>query len=259
MNIRILGSGSSGGVPLIGCRCAVCTSSDPRNKRTRSSILVAEGETKILIDASPDLRQQFLAYGVTGVDAVLLTHAHADHLHGIDDLRSVNYARNAPLNIWGSPECLAETTRRFAYAFEPPKTNQGIWYAPSLVPRPIEGAFSIGALHDIRPMLLDHGIGREPVLGFRFGKFAYTTDVHTIPDAAWPVLAGVDVWLVDCLSESPNWAHSNLAQTLAWIDRTKPKRAILTHMNHSVDYATWAAKLPTGIEPGYDGMEFEVV
>lgn len=256
MKVRILGCGSSGGVPLIGCKCAVCTSADPRNKRTRVSIVVEHEGTRVLVDASPDLRQQFLAADLSVVDAVILTHGHADHAHGLDELRSVNYYRNAPLDLWAAPDCLAEVQRRFGYAFEPP-TADGIWYLPSLVPRPVDGPFEIGRLR-IEPFQQIHGVGRDPVLGLRFGNFAYSTDVKEMPEAAFEVLKGIEVWVVDCLSERPNPAHSHLEQTLAWIRRVGPKRAILTHMNHSIDYHELAARLPPGVEPGHDGLVVDV-
>ncbi len=257
MKITILGCGGSGGVPLIGCKCPVCTSSDPRNKRTRCSIMVEVGSTRLLVDAAPDLRQQFLANGFSEVDAVILTHAHADHLHGIDDLRSVNYHRNAPLDVWATAGTLAEAQRRFSYAFNPPRHVEGIWYAPSLRPREITGAFQIGDVM-VQPFEQNHGRDRDPTLGLRFGPFAYSTDVKEMPEAAFAVLEGVEVWVVDCLQEKPNIAHSDLEQTLSWVRRVGPKRAVLTHMNHTVDYATWKAKLPQGVEPAYDGMVIEI-
>ena len=253
MKVTVLGCGGSGGVPLIGCACAVCTSDDPRNKRTRVSIVVEEGPTRVLVDASPDLRQQFLANGLATVDAVVLTHGHADHIHGIDDLRSINFHRNAPLDVWGDRLTMAETLRRFGYAFHPPRTNDGIWYAPSLVAREISGRFTIGTL-EIVPFDQAHGGDRDPTLGLRFGRFAYSTDVKELSEDAFRAIAGVEVWVVDCLQEGPNPAHSHLEQTLGWIARVKPRRAILTHMNHRVDYAEWAARLPSGVEPAYDGM-----
>ncbi len=256
MKVRVLGCGSSGGVPLIGCKCPVCTSTNPRNKRTRVSIVVEEGDTRVLVDASPDLRQQFLAADLATVDAVILTHGHADHVHGLDELRSVNFNRNASLDLWGAPECLAEVQGRFSYAFGPPSPT-GIWYVPSLVPRPIDGPFEIGDL-TVEPFWQEHGGDRDPVLGLRFGKFAYSTDVKTMPEAGFTALAGVEVWIVDCLSDRPNFGHSHLDQTLAWIRRVGPRRAILTHMNHQVDYDAWVARLPAGVEPAYDGMVVDI-
>jgi len=258
MKVTILGCGGSGGVPLIGCRCPVCTSSDPRNKRSRVSVLVeSQAGTRILVDASPDLRQQFLANDVTTVDAVILTHAHADHLHGIDDLRSVNYHRNAPLDVWGDGETIAQATRRFDYAFDPPRTNRGSWYAPSLVARVIDGPVRVKDL-TVQTFSQIHGGTRPPTLGLRFGRFAYSTDVLELPEAAFSALQGIEVWIVDCLQEAPSPAHSHLAQTLRWIERVRPRRAILTHMNHHLEYADLAARLPNGVEPGRDGLVIDI-
>lgn len=257
MKVTILGCGGSGGVPLIGCTCPVCTSTDPRNKRTRVSIVVEQDGTRVLVDTSPDLRQQFLANGLAKVDVVVLTHSHADHLHGIDDLRSVNYHRNAPLDIWADKQTLAEAMTRFGYAFNPPRHVDGIWYAPSLRAKELTGPLTVGPI-TVVPFSQEHGGDRDPTLGLRFGKFAYSTDVKDMPEAAFKALAGVEVWVVDCLQERPNVAHSHLEQTLSWIARVKPRRAVLTHMNHTVDYATWKAKMPPGVEPAYDGMVLEI-
>jgi phosphoribosyl 1,2-cyclic phosphate phosphodiesterase len=257
VKVTILGCGGSGGVPVIGCRCAVCTSTHPRNRRTRVSIVVEDRDTRVLIDAAPDLRQQFLTAGLATVDAAILTHAHADHLHGIDDLRAVNYQRNGPLDVWGDANTLREATTRFGYAFSPPANNAGIWYTPALMAREITGAFEIGALRAV-PFRQEHGMGRWPTLGLRFGRFAYSTDVKEMPEEGFQALAGVAVWIVDCLQERPNPAHSHLEQTLAWIARVNPERAILTHMSHHLDYAALAAKLPAGVEPAYDGMVVEI-
>ena len=257
MKVIVLGSGGSGGVPLVGCACAVCTSANPRNRRTRVSIVVEEGPVRVLIDAAPDLRAQLLASGIKHLDAVILTHAHADHLHGIDDLRAINHHRDAPLDIWADAATLAEARGRFGYAFEPPRTADGIWYAPALVGREIAGPFAIGSL-GVTPFAQIHGGDRLPTLGLRFGRFAYSTDVKTLPEEAFAALSGIDAWVVDCLQERPNVAHSHLAQTLDWIQRVKPKRAYLTHMNHTLEYAALAANLPPGIEPAYDGQVIDV-
>jgi phosphoribosyl 1,2-cyclic phosphate phosphodiesterase len=256
MKVRILGCGSSGGVPIIGCKCPVCVSTHPRNKRTRVSIVVEEGPTRVLVDASPDLRQQFLAADLATVDAVVITHSHADHTHGIDELRSVNFHRKAPLDVWSTPNCLAELQQRFGYAFQPPHPSNA-WYAPVLVPQPINGPFSVGAL-DVVPFEQIHRADDDPTLGLRFGRFAYSTDARELPEAAFAALKGVEVWIVDCLMEKPNFGHSHLEQTLAWIERVKPRRAFLTHMNHSVDYEAWSARMPAGVELAYDGMVLEV-
>lgn len=257
MRVTVLGCGPSAGVPLVGCACAVCTSTQPRNRRTRSSILVEEGETRVLVDTSPDLRAQLLTNKINRVDAVVYTHGHADHLHGIDDIRSINYLTNRAVPAYGDDATLAELRMRFGYAFDNAGPRNGFWYQPKLEARPIRGPFRVGAL-EIRPFIQGHGIVPEPTLGFRFGAFAYSTDVKEIPEEGFQTLAGVEVWLVDCLAEKPNPAHSDLKQTLEWIARVKPRRAILTHMNHSLDYDALTAKLPPGVEPAYDGMVIDI-
>ena len=259
MKVRVLGCGGSGGVPLIGCRCAVCCSTDPLNKRSRVSIVVEEAGRRILVDTSPDLRQQFLANGLASVDAVILTHAHADHLHGLDDLRSVNYHRNAPLEIWADAATLTEVKERFGYAFSPPRTNAGIWYAPSLLGREIPVGTTTGlAGIDVTCFHQIHGGDRSPTLGLRFGGFGYSTDVREMPEAGFAALAGIDTWLVDCLQDEPNPAHSHLSQTLDWIVRVAPRRAVLTHMSHRLEYHALRRRLPPGVEPGFDGMSLDI-
>ncbi len=260
LKVTVLGSGSSGGVPLVGCSCVVCKSDDPKNRRLRVSIVVESATTRILVDASPDLRAQLLAFGETKFDAVIFTHAHADHMHGIDELRSVNHARLAPLDCYADATTLAEAQARFGYAFGSVDDLPGGYYVvPVLQPRAVElgRPFRIGDI-DVVGFEQMHGGDRTPTLGLRFGRFAYSTDVKTLDEAAFRALAGVDTWIVDCLQEQPNWAHSHLDQSLDWIGRVRPRRAVLTHMNHRVDYDTWRAKLPASVEPAYDGMVLDV-
>ncbi len=250
MKITVLGCGPSGGVPLVGCGCAVCRSDEPRNRRLRPSVLVEAEGVRVLVDASPDLRAQLLAAGVARLDAVVFTHAHADHTHGIDDLRAVNHCIDAILPAYGDAETLRALETRFAYAFSPRTPGYG-WYKPQLAPREIAGPFRIGAL-EVRPFRQAHG--RSRTLGLRFGDFAYSTDVSALDEDAFAALEGVRVWIVDCLRPEPNPVHSHLAQSLAWIARVRPERGILTHMGHRLDYRELAATLPEGVEPAYDGM-----
>ena len=254
MRVTVLGSGPSGGVPLPGCACPVCRSPNPRNRRRRVSILVEEGATRLLVDASPDLRAQLLDLDDVRLDAVIFTHAHADHCHGIDDLRAVNHRNDAPLDAFALPETLQTLDARFGYVFEPVRPGFG-WYKPQLIPRAVDGLFRVG---DITVTPFEQGHGRGTTLGLRFGRFAYSTDVNALTDAAFDTLAGIDAWLVDCLRPKPNPMHSHLPQTLEWIVRVAPERAYLTHMNHELDYDALSATLPPGTAPAYDGLVIEV-
>ncbi|MFQ5958741.1 MAG: MBL fold metallo-hydrolase [Alphaproteobacteria bacterium] len=254
MRVTILGCGPSAGVPLVGCACPVCRSPNPRNRRRRSSILVEEGGTRVLVDASPDLREQLLDAGVSRSDAVLFTHDHADHTHGIDELRAINHHNDAPLDAWGDAPTLAAIGRRFGYAFEPNEPGRG-WYKPHLVPREISGPFTIGAI-DAIPFEQGHGDGTT--LGLRLGPVAYSTDVDALSEDAFRTLDGVELWIVDCLRRAPNPMHAHLALTLEWIRGVAPRRALLTHMNHELDYGALRAELPAGTEPAYDGMVIDL-
>lgn len=231
-----------------------CDKTNPKNRRRRPSILVESGGTRLLVDTSPDLREQLLAANIWDVDAILYTHAHADHVNGIDDVRALNYNRQGPIDAYGSRQTLDTLEQRFAYVFEPYGATRQ-YFRPCLTPREIDGPFRIGAI-DIVPFEQQHG--RIPSLGFRFNKFAYSTDVKALSVEAFSVLAGVEAWIVDCLSETPHPSHSHLSQTLEWIERVSPRRAVLNHLSHRMDYRQLAAKLPAGVEPAYDGMVFEV-
>ncbi|MGB9152848.1 MAG: MBL fold metallo-hydrolase [Alphaproteobacteria bacterium] len=253
MKITVLGCGSSGGVPLIGNNWGVCDPHNPRNRRTRVSVLVEQGDTTLIVDTSPDMRQQLLDCGLKKLDAVLYTHAHADHCHGIDELRSINWLTQKPVDIYADPETMADLKKRFDYIFG--GTSRTVnYYKPSITPHEISGAFSVGSI-PVLPFYQDHGYIRS--LGYRFGGFAYSTDVHDLDDAAFDALRGVKIWLVDCVRMEPHPTHSHLEQTLAWIEKVKPERAYLTHMNHMMDYATLKATLPAGVEPAYDGLVIE--
>lgn len=252
MIITVLGCGTSSGVPMIGCDCAVCRSSDPRNRRRRVSVLVEEQNTRVLVDTPPDLREQLLDAGISKLDAVCYTHGHADHVHGLDDLRSINYHMQQSLPAYGSANTLSHIDERFRYAFGKPSAW---WTRPSIEPHTFEGPFTIGAL-EITPF--DQSHGRSTTTGFRFGRsFAYSTDVKLLSDEAIDVLQGVHLWVVDCLGYREHPTHSHLENTLRWIERVKPRLAVLTHMSHQFDYETLAGELPAGVVPGIDGMTID--
>ncbi|TAF15511.1 MAG: MBL fold metallo-hydrolase [Alphaproteobacteria bacterium] len=259
MKITILGCGPSAGVPLIGCECSVCLSSTSKNKRTRASIAITTDAGKvILVDASPDLRQQALACGLRRVDALILTHAHADHCHGLDDMRSFNYLAHDAIDLYADTHTLDEVRERFSYVFTPHDLRYG-WYKPQFHCHNLPDHVAMTSIADVHVQTFMQHHGSVNSLGIRIGNFAYSTDVKSFPEASFAALEGLDLWIVDCLrlQEAPTHAHLDL--TLAWIERLKPKRAILTHMGHELDYDVLNAQLPKGVEMGYDGMVIEVL
>jgi phosphoribosyl 1,2-cyclic phosphate phosphodiesterase len=253
MRVTILGCGGSGGVPLIGDYWGSCNPNNPKNRRLRVSILVEEEETAILVDTSPDLRQQALAVGLKKLDAVLFTHAHADHLNGIDDLRPVNRLIDRPLDVYGSPETMREIKERFGYVFEPVHPGYG-FYKPVLEPHEVTRPFSVGRV-PVTPFEQDHGFTKTT--GYRIGNIAYSTDVVDLPESSFATLEDLDLWIVDCLRFDAHPTHAHLDKALDWIARVRPKRAVLTHMNQSLDYDVVAARCPKGAEPAFDGMMIE--
>ena len=258
MRVTILGCGGSAGVPTIGGNWGACDPADSRNRRRRPSVLVEHAGTVILVDTTPDLREQLIDAGVTRLDAVLYTHEHADHSHGLDDLREINRLMDAPIPAYGRLETLEDLKRRFGYCFVPLSANAAtIYYRPVLEPRILSGSdsFTVGAVRVV-PFVQDHGY--MITLGYRFGDFAYSTDVVRLDETAFATLAGITAWVVDCVREEPHPVHSHLANTLAWIDRVKPRRAWFTHMNNNLDYQTLQKKLPPGIAPAYDGLVIDV-
>jgi phosphoribosyl 1,2-cyclic phosphate phosphodiesterase len=254
MKVTLLGCGPSTGVPAIGPDWGDCEPEDPRNRRRRASLLIECRDRVVLIDTSPDLREQLLDAGVSRIDAVILTHAHADHLHGIDDLRAVNRLMQQPIALYAEAEALTEVERRFAYALEPVAPGQ-FFYKPTLTPHRIAGPFTAAGL-PITTFRQDHGY--SATLGLRIGALGYSTDVTELDNDAFAALVGVELWIVDCLRYEPHPTHSHLAKTLAWIERVKPRHAVLTHMDRQLDYRALAAKLPQGVEPGQDGLVFEL-
>ena len=256
LRFTILGCGSSGGVPRLGGLWGDCDPENPKNRRRRCSLLVErdgpDGTTTVLIDTSPDLRDQLLDAGVGRLDGVIYTHDHADHVHGIDDLRMIVFNMRQRLQVWANGDTQDALISRFGYVFVQPK---GSPYPPILDLNTIDGDTVIegpGGPITFTPFEVDHG--SIDSLGFRVGDVAYLPDAAAIPDATWPMLDKLDIWIVDALRRDPHPTHSHLAQTLDWIARAKPKRAILTNMHIDLDYATVLAETPDNVEPAYDGM-----
>jgi phosphoribosyl 1,2-cyclic phosphate phosphodiesterase len=256
MRVTMLGSGPSWGIPRVGGEWGACDPANPRNRRRRVSVLVEAGEAVLLIDTSPDLREQLLDAKVRRIDAVLFTHAHADHLHGIDDLRTVNWLMQKPIPVFAGAETMAEIEARFGYVFAAVKPGrQSVFYKPVLEPHVFDGRFTAAGV-EVVPFSQDHGFSRT--FGFRIGAFGYSTDVVELDEAAFAALAGIEVWIVDCIRRAPHVTHSHVEKTLRWIERVRPRRAVLTHMDESLDYETLRRELPAGVEPGYDGLVIEV-
>jgi phosphoribosyl 1,2-cyclic phosphate phosphodiesterase len=257
MRVTVLGCGGSGGVPLIGGIWGSCNPANPKNRRRRVSIHVAIGGQSILVDASPDLRQQLLDADILHLDAVLFTHEHADHCHGIDDLRFLRPDSKAPpLEAWATPKVMEALKTRFAYIFRQNPVNSGVLYHPFLAARTVTGPFTVGAVAVI-PFEQQHGFGTVTT-GYRMGPMAYSTDVVGLDERAFEVLAGLDLWIVDCLRFEPHPTHAHFDLTMSWIERLRPKRALLTHLNHMIDYDEVARRCPPGVEPAYDGLTVEL-
>lgn len=248
----MLGSGTSHGVPMIGCDCAVCTSSDPRDKRTRPSITMALDTGTILVDTSPELRLQAVANGLKRVDAVLFTHTHADHTHGIDDLRAYNMRQEASIPLYGSPASMDDIYHRFNYIFEPTWKGGGL---PMLDLHPIEGPFELLG-RTIAPVTVLHG--QLPVYGYRLGHFAYVTDCSTIPGASMDLLHDLDVLILDALRFRPHPTHFNIEQALEVVAALRPRQTYFTHLTHDVPHQRVSGELPSGVALAYDGLTFAV-
>ena len=248
--ITFLGTGTSSGVPMIGCTCSVCQSTDPRDRRLRPSIHVeVRGRASILVDTSPDLRQQVLTHGIARLDAVLFTHSHADHVLGLDDLRGFNFVQGGPMPCYATPSAWETIRQIFRYVFDSvPRQGGGI---PKIDAHDIDGPFTIAGVRVV-PVPLWHG--RLPIVGFRFGSFAYLTDCSAIPDDSWSLVAGVDTLVIDALRDRKHSTHFTVAEALDAIARIAPRRAYLTHMAHDLGHAGTSARLPAGVELAYDGL-----
>jgi phosphoribosyl 1,2-cyclic phosphate phosphodiesterase len=256
----ILGCGSSGGVPRLGGHWGDCDPENPRNTRRRCSMLVTRegpgGTTRVLIDTSPDLRAQLLDAGVGTLDAVVYTHSHADHVHGIDDLRMIVYNMRRRLPVWADGATQNDLYSRFGYAFMQP---DGSAYPPILDMNTIDGPVTVdgaGGTITLRPFEVRHG--SIDALGFRIGGLAYLPDVSEIPEAAWGALSDLDCWVLDALRRTPHPTHAHLARALEWIERAAPRRAVLTNMHIDLDYATVEAETPPHVTPAHDGMTIAI-
>jgi phosphoribosyl 1,2-cyclic phosphate phosphodiesterase len=252
--VTVLGSGTSHGVPMIGCTCAVCRSADPRDRRTRPSIyLEVENGPAILVDTSTDLRMQALTYGVTRVDAILFTHSHADHIMGMDEVRRFNAMKGGPIPAYADERTAADLRRTFAYVFDPPKEKGG--GIPQVGLSTIASRFNVDSV-GVEPVPIFHG--SRPILGFRFGSFAYLTDCSRLADEAWGILDGVDTLILDALRHRPHPTHFNVAEALEVAARLKPRQTYFTHICHDLPHAATNDSLPAGVELAYDGLSFDI-
>lgn len=248
MRITFLGTGTSHGVPVIGCPCPVCTSKDPRDRRTRASVMVEQDHFRLLIDATPELRVQLLAQSIPHIDAMLLTHAHADHIGGLDDVRIFSERTGQAFPIYGPRSGLQLLKRRFDYAFRPTQVGGG---KPRLSLHPVTRKFMVGPLQ-VTPIPLWHG--RLRVFGYRIGPFAYCTDVSRIPPGSYRLLAGLEVLVLDALRHEPHETHFNVPQALAEARRIGARRTYFTHLCHRLGHRGTERALPPGVQLAYDGL-----
>jgi len=254
VRILFLGTGTSHGVPMIGCRCATCLSEDPRDRRWRPSILVRlpGGET-VLVDTAPDLRAQALAFGVTRVDAILFTHSHADHILGLDEVRRFNALQGGAIPCYGDVDTLDDIRRTFRYIFDPDTPRGG--GVPRLELRPVDGPWTLFG-ERVVPVPIWHGTRR--ILGFRIGRFAYLTDCSAVPEASWPLLAELDVLVLDALRDRPHPTHLTLGEAVAVAARVGARRTYFTHICHELPHEATCARLPPGMALAHDGLEVAV-
>ena len=257
MKVTLLGCGPSQGVPVIGDRWGECDPDNPKNRRSRPSVFVENRGVGVLVDTSPDIRNQLLDNDIRHVDAVLYTHLHYDHVGGIGELRTLSYLAKRRVDVYGTDDVMAHLVEHWGYLFEAGKSDDMNLYRPVASAHDIAYGtpFDVGGM-EIVAFMQDHGICETA--GFRFGKFAYSTDVAMLDDAAFAALDGIELWIVDCLREDPHPTHAHLERTLEWIDRVKPRRAVFTHMNFQADYERFRSLCPPGVEPGYDGMVLEI-
>ena len=255
MKFTILGCGGSGGVPLIGNNWGNCDPANPLNRRTRVSALVEEGGQTLLVDTSPDMREQLLRADVRDITAIFYTHAHADHSHGIDNIRSLNWLTQRPTPIYACEETMDDLQHRFAYIFQE-RTEKEVFYRPAVEAHVLDGAPL--TFESIKVTTFPQEHGNVTSMGYRFNDIGYSTDAGALSDAAFEALRGVKVWVLGAIRERPHHTHAHVDMALEWIERVKPERAILTHMDQSLDYSALRSKLPSNVEPAYDGLVVEV-
>lgn len=254
MKVTIMGCGTSTGVPVIGCPCDVCRSGDPRNHRTRSSITVSQDGVNVLVDTAPDLRFQAMATGLVSIDAVLYTHEHADHIFGMDELRTFNFVMGRPIPVYGSDKVIERIRKVFAYIWDPDAPKGG--GLPMINTNVINGDLRFGGI-EVKPLTLWHG--RQSILGFKFGSsLAYMTDCNAIPDETLETVEGMPLVIIDALRYRPHTTHFAVEEAVDVVSKIKPGRALLTHLSHSLDYQRLKDELPDGIEPAYDGMVIDL-
>lgn len=249
VELLFLGTGTSAGVPMIGCDCPVCTSSDPRDRRMRPSVVISYADTRVLIDTTPELRLQCLAWKVNRIDALVFTHAHADHIMGLDDVRRFNHVKGGPLDVWADAETYRALHRSFGYAFQEPDPSLKV-FRPHLIHRPIDGPFRIaGALWTPVPLL--HGT--MPVNGFRIGSLAYCTDVSEIPEESFALLRDLDVLVLDALQYRRHVTHFSVEQAIEAAGRINARQTLFTHIAHALSHEAVNRALPPGMRLAYDG------
>jgi len=254
VRVLFLGTGTSHGVPMIGCDCGVCRSTDPRDQRTRPSVYVECGDgTRILVDTTPDLRHQALRHDIRRVDAILFTHAHADHIMGFDEVRRFNVLNGGPLPGYGDTATIADLRRMFGYAFDVEAPRGG--GVPNLRLAVLGGACCIGR-QEVVPVPVLHG--QRTIYGFRLGRFAYLTDCSGVPDASWPLLTGLDTLVVDALRRRPHPTHLSLDQAVAVARRVGARQTYFTHIAHDLGHAATNAGLPAGMALAHDGLTLSV-
>ena len=252
--VTFLGTGTSSGVPMIGCTCNVCRSADPRDKRLRPSIYVdVPGHASILIDTTPDFRQQALTAHIERIDAILFTHSHADHILGLDDIRRFNWIQGGAIACYAAADTWESVRRTFHYAFDGLQRKGG--GVPQIDPHTIDGPF---AVRDVGVVPVPVWHGDALILGFRFGTFAYLTDCNRLDDAAWGLVDGVETLVIDALRDKPHTTHFTVDEALEVVARIKPHRAYMTHMSHDLGHAATTARLPAGVELAYDGLVLDV-